>query len=106
MADAANNSPMGPLMRLGIGIPIGLISILACLLSLGILGWVVKNRTGDPRLDPRSLAAYERMLPVYLPPGYDEVWAKGLAAATERAPRPPEAARLEPTFRRRTPGRA
>ena len=33
--------------------------------ALGILGWVVKNRTGDPRLDPRSLAAYERILPVY-----------------------------------------
>ncbi|MDQ3742290.1 MAG: class I SAM-dependent methyltransferase [Actinomycetota bacterium] len=33
--------------------------------ALGILGWVVKNRTGDPRLDPRSLAAYERILPAY-----------------------------------------
>ena len=33
--------------------------------ALGILGWVVKNRTGDPRLDPRSLAAYERLLPAY-----------------------------------------
>ncbi|HEX8119881.1 MAG TPA: class I SAM-dependent methyltransferase [Solirubrobacteraceae bacterium] len=33
--------------------------------ALGILGWVVKNRTGDPRLDPRSLATYERILPVY-----------------------------------------
>lgn len=33
--------------------------------ALGILGWVVKNRTRDPALDPRSLRAYERMLPVY-----------------------------------------
>lgn len=33
--------------------------------ALGILGWAVKNRTGDPRLDPRSLAAYERILPAY-----------------------------------------
>jgi hypothetical protein len=33
--------------------------------ALGILGWVVKNRTRDPELDPRSLRAYERMLPVY-----------------------------------------
>ncbi|HEV3002674.1 MAG TPA: class I SAM-dependent methyltransferase [Solirubrobacteraceae bacterium] len=33
--------------------------------ALGILGWVVKNRTRDPSLDPRSLRAYERMLPLY-----------------------------------------
>jgi SAM-dependent methyltransferase len=33
--------------------------------ALGIAGWVVKSRTGDARLDPRSLAAYERMLPAY-----------------------------------------
>lgn len=33
--------------------------------ALGILGWVVKNRTGDPALDPRSLRAYERILPAY-----------------------------------------
>lgn len=33
--------------------------------ALGILGWVVKNRTRDPSLDPRSLSAYERMLPLY-----------------------------------------
>jgi flagellar biosynthesis protein FlhA len=32
MADAPNNSPLGPLMRLGIGIPIGLISILAMMI--------------------------------------------------------------------------
>jgi SAM-dependent methyltransferase len=33
--------------------------------ALGIAGWVVKNRTKDPSLDPRSLRAYERMLPAY-----------------------------------------
>lgn len=33
--------------------------------ALGIAGWVVKNRTRDPSLDPRSLRAYERMLPFY-----------------------------------------
>ncbi|HEX8204641.1 MAG TPA: methyltransferase domain-containing protein [Solirubrobacteraceae bacterium] len=33
--------------------------------ALGILGWVVKNRTGDPSIDPRSLRVYERILPAY-----------------------------------------
>lgn len=33
--------------------------------ALGIAGWLVKNRTRDPALDPRSLRAYERMLPAY-----------------------------------------
>ena len=33
--------------------------------ALGILGWMVKNRAGDARLDPRSIAAYERILPAY-----------------------------------------
>lgn len=33
--------------------------------ALGILGWIVKNRTGDPSIDPRSLRAYERILPAY-----------------------------------------
>jgi flagellar biosynthesis protein FlhA len=32
MAEPANNSPLGPLMRLGIGIPLGLISILAMMI--------------------------------------------------------------------------
>src|SRR5688500_12947540 len=32
MAETANNSPLGPLMRLGIGIPLGLISILAMMI--------------------------------------------------------------------------
>lgn len=33
--------------------------------ALGILGWMAKNRVRDPSLDPRSLRAYERILPVY-----------------------------------------
>lgn len=33
--------------------------------ALGMVGWVVKNRTRDPALDPRSLSAYERLLPAY-----------------------------------------
>ena len=33
--------------------------------ALGILGWVAKNRTREPSLDPRSLRAYERILPLY-----------------------------------------
>ncbi len=33
--------------------------------ALGILGWAVKNRARDPSLDPRSLRAYELMLPAY-----------------------------------------
>jgi SAM-dependent methyltransferase len=35
--------------------------------ALGILGWVVKNRTRNPELDPRSLRAYEKLLPLYRP---------------------------------------
>jgi SAM-dependent methyltransferase len=33
--------------------------------ALGILGWMAKNRTRNPTLDPRSLRAYERILPAY-----------------------------------------
>jgi SAM-dependent methyltransferase len=33
--------------------------------ALGILGWMAKNRTREPSLDPRSLRAYERVLPLY-----------------------------------------
>ncbi|HEV2814134.1 MAG TPA: methyltransferase domain-containing protein [Solirubrobacteraceae bacterium] len=33
--------------------------------ALGILGWVAKNRARAPSLDPRSLRAYERILPAY-----------------------------------------
>lgn len=35
--------------------------------ALGILGWVVKSRVGSPTLDPRSLRAYERILPLWRP---------------------------------------
>jgi SAM-dependent methyltransferase len=33
--------------------------------ALGIAGWVVKNRTRDPRIDPRSLQVYERVVPAW-----------------------------------------
>jgi SAM-dependent methyltransferase len=33
--------------------------------ALGIAGWVVKNRSRDPTIDPRSLRAYERMVPAW-----------------------------------------
>jgi SAM-dependent methyltransferase len=35
--------------------------------ALGILGWLTKSRVGEPSLDPRSLRAYERLLPLYRP---------------------------------------
>ncbi len=33
--------------------------------ALGIAGWAVKNALRDPTLDPRSVQAYERILPAY-----------------------------------------
>lgn len=35
--------------------------------ALGILGWMVKSRVGEATLDPRSLRAYERLLPLWRP---------------------------------------
>lgn len=33
--------------------------------ALGIAGWITKSRVGEPTLDPRSLAAYERIVPAW-----------------------------------------
>ncbi len=33
--------------------------------ALGIVGWMAKSRVGDATLDPRSLRAYERILPLW-----------------------------------------
>ena len=33
--------------------------------ALGILGWMAKSLSREPSLDPRSLRAYERLLPAY-----------------------------------------
>jgi SAM-dependent methyltransferase len=33
--------------------------------ALGVLGWLVNRRRRDPKLDPRSLRAYERLLPPF-----------------------------------------
>jgi SAM-dependent methyltransferase len=35
--------------------------------ALGIVGWMTKSRVGDATLDPRSLRAYERILPLWRP---------------------------------------
>jgi len=35
--------------------------------ALGILGWIAKSRVGEATLDPRSLRAYERILPFWRP---------------------------------------
>jgi len=33
--------------------------------ALGVLGWVVNRRRREPRIDPRSLRAYELLLPPF-----------------------------------------